>query len=173
MKLKAKIENPKKIKEKIKKFASFIGKSKFVDYFFKSDKPSQVSELRLRKLDHKKIITLKILLRRNRIQENIGYKFSVDRADDFVEFLEYIGFKPSCLLRKNSEIYTYRNVVIALTELKDLGYYLELKIDSYGKDFEKNKKKLFSIAKRLGLKKQEIDSRYYSRIKEERDRELG
>lgn len=169
LKLKAKINDLEAMRGKVKEIGEFLVKERFVDYFFKSEKLENISELRLRKLDGDRIVKLKILLSKDKIQQNAEYEFKVDNADDFVEFLEHIGINPSTLLHKESELYKYEDATIELTNVEGLGDYVELVMYSKDELIEENKKKLIDLASKLGIGEEEIDSRYYRAIKEEKE----
>ncbi|MFH1182391.1 MAG: class IV adenylate cyclase [Candidatus Woesearchaeota archaeon] len=164
LKLKSKVENLDAVRERVKSLAKFIGRKEFTDYFFYCDKDSGY-ELRLRKLGEKKTITLKLLKHRNDVQENVEYEFAVDNADDFIGFLEYLGFKPSCMLRKSSESFKHDDVSIELATVEHLGCFVELVICTKDELTEEHEKQLKELAAKLGLKA--IDSRYYPEIKKE------
>lgn len=170
LKLKAYIRDLKKTKEIVKKIAKFKEKKDYTDYFFRTTNPSPASELRLRNIKTEKIITLKILFCKNQIQENIEYEFAVDKADDFIAFLEYIGYKPFCLLRKQSEVYNYKDLKIELVNIQDLGNFIELVLHSKGEFTKEKKDKLQQLALQFNIKKIDIDSRYYSEIHEQRSK---
>lgn len=163
LKLKSRVASLDDVREKVKKLAKFIGKKEFTDFFFYYDK-GEGYELRLRKLGEKKTITLKVLKRRNDVQENLEYEFGVDNADDFIGFLEYLGFTPSCMLRKSSELFQHGDISIELASVENMGFFVELVIR---KDelTEEHEKQLKELAINLGL--EAIDSRYYPEIKKE------
>jgi len=164
LKLKIKIKNVGKIRKHIKSLASFIGTKEYVDYFFRSQTNKSNSELRIRKFEEGKSITLKILSSKKGIQENIEYKFHVDNANEFVNFLEYMGFKPFCSLRKSSEMYSYENIIIELANITKLGHYLELIIHGKTTFSAFNKKKLMELSSKLDLNPKSFETRYYSEM---------
>ncbi|MBN2453967.1 class IV adenylate cyclase [Candidatus Woesearchaeota archaeon] len=160
LKLKAKVDDLFAVKEKVKGFAKFQGKKEVADFFFRSGK-KELSELRLRKLQRDKIVTLKVLSHKNEVQENTEYEFKVDNADEFVSFLEYLGFKLFCMLRKKSEVYTSNGITVELANIEGVGNFLEIKTNR-----TEERKKVMELAAKLGVGKKAVDSRYYSLIKE-------
>lgn len=164
LKLKFKIRSLDRIKKKLKKTSIFLEKIEYSDYFFRSKNSKTGSELRLRKLEDKKLITLKTLFHKNDIQVNNEYKFKVDNADDFISFLEFLGYKPFCLLRKHSEVFMKDQVRIELAKIDRVGNFVELTLHTLDTFSDNDEKRLKELSSELGLKKRNIDSRYYSEI---------
>jgi predicted adenylyl cyclase CyaB len=167
LKLKARIENMEEIRSRVKNIARFLRKSQFIDSFFRSQTLDRVYELRVRKSGNKKIVSLKVLLSTNDVQENAVYRFGAQDTEDFVEFLESLGFKPCLLLRKNSELYAYGNITIELTNAEGFGDYLELIIYTENHSIKKDTQLLKKLAQKLGIKEKLVDLRNYSCIKKD------
>ena len=165
LKLKVRVDDHTKIKKKLLSFAVFVEKQDYTDYFFDTQTAKEPIEVRLRNLDSEKIATLKVMLNDDSlIQENREYTFDVDKPDNFVSFLEVLGFSPLCMARKKAEIYEFEDIKITLVEIVGQGYFIE--ITAHCKEQYKNqyREKLLGIFKRLELPKSSIDSRYYCRI---------
>ena len=126
LKLKVKIDNLEEIKNKMKKIAKYKGKKNYSDFFFVNDNIDKKYEFRLRKSDKLKLITFKILLSSEKIQENENYRFEIDNPEDFIKFIETIGFKISAVIKKSCEIYFYNKIKRVLSKVPDIGNYLEL-----------------------------------------------
>jgi predicted adenylyl cyclase CyaB len=166
LKLKARVPDFSSVREKLKLPAKFSKSAEYTDYFFKSDSGTPISELRIRNRDEGKTITIKILLERNHVQVNTIYSFTVDFPEDFVSFIETLGFHAHSELRKNSEVYLAGDIRIELAKIKDLGNYVELTLQTF-EDAHSRIPELESFAEKLGLKKEQTDSRFYSQIKKE------
>ncbi len=167
LKLKAKIKDVDSIRKNIKKLALFLENDISTDYFFKKNSGEETSELRLRKLEFKKEITLKIIIKRDYLQENVEYTFNVDNANDFTNFLEFIGYKPSCFFKKRSEKYSYGKINIEIVNIDKIGNFVEIIMHKKDDFTEQDKNKLIMLAKKIGIDNNNLDSRYYSCIKEE------
>lgn len=169
LKLKARLFNAAEISKKLKKIAKYVGKEESTDYFFSSKNVLPIKEFRLRKSKDDKIVTLKVSISNQIMQENEEYKFKVDNGDDFVYFIEMLGFKPTSTIRKKSEVYKYGESIISLSEIENIGTYLEIVTHSKDNYSEEDKENLLNILKTLNLSELDIDNRYYSDIKQERD----
>ena len=165
LKLKIKVEDLLEVRERVRQTAKFIEKTNFIDTFFsKSDK--KIYQLRVRSTKTRRVTSLKLFLKSNKVQKNAIYDFEAN-PNDFIEFLETIGFKPCLLLRKVSEIYQYKEVTIELTQIERMGNFAELIILSDEKREKEDEKKLFELSKLLGLDKKTEDLRYYTEIAKE------
>lgn len=165
LKLKAKVSDFAAVREKLKSLAKFSKKAEYADYFFKSASSNPVSELRIRNKNEGKTITVKILLERNQVQVNRIYSFTVDHPEDCVSFLELLGFHAHSELRKKSEVYLAGDIRIELAEVEGLGKYVEITLQTTG-DAHPIAEQLESFAEKLGLKKEQMDSRFYSQMNE-------
>jgi predicted adenylyl cyclase CyaB len=167
LKLKARISNIEEMRQRVKKIATPVRKEEVVDYFFKS-KLKPHPEMRLRRLENDKLVTLKIpFSKENGMQENNEYKFSVGHADEFVSFLEKVGFKPCCMQHKSSEIYAHDDVEIEIASIKEVGDFIELKMHTKENNTEEYKKKLKQLAQQLGIAETFMDARYYCELLQE------
>ena len=169
LKLKAKLFDAVEISKKLKKIAKYVGKEEYIDYFFSSKNVLPIKEFRLRKLKDDKIVTIKVPISNQKIQENEEYKFKVDNGEDFVYFIEMLGFEPTSTIRKKSEVYKYKKSIISLSEIENIGTYLEVAVHSKNNYSEEDKENLLNILKTLNLSEFDIDNRYYSDIKQEKD----
>ena len=167
IKLKAKVSDFSSVKAKLKSLAKFTKNVEYIDYFFKSDNGVNVSELRLRNKEETRTIMVKLLIERNQVQVNNEYSFSVDKPEDCVNFLEALGFHAHISMQKLSEVYFAGDIRIELARIKDLGSYVELTVHFTGDDIKEKVEIVESFAAKLGLKKEQMDSRYYPQIKEE------
>ncbi|MFH1289925.1 MAG: class IV adenylate cyclase [Nanoarchaeota archaeon] len=169
LKLKAKIEDIDLVKGKVKKIAKYVGKEKTTDFFYLCDKIKDQYEFRIRKLRGNKIISFKLSLAEDPVQENEEYTFKVDDADDFVRFIEVLGFRPLSMLRKNCEVYQKKDIAIRLSEVESLGDYIELTVECKEDFSEEKKEEMVELLKQVWGSGGNIDNRYYGAIKEESD----
>ena len=167
LEIKAKIENFDTVREKVAKLATFSETHEFIDYYFISEKIPETAELRLRTQKNQKSVSLKTLISRNSVQENIEYRFNIDDAEAVVNLLEYLQFKLCAIIRKKSEVYNCEEILIQLVTTEKLGNYIELALhtinDLTGPDREKMKR----LASSLGIA-HATDSRYYSAIEKDK-----
>ncbi len=166
IKLKAQVPDLSPFKDKLKTLAKFTKNADYVDYFFKSESGTPVSSLRLRNKDQNRIIIVKLLVDSNRVQINTEYKFGVDNPDECVSFLEALGFHAHLSLRKSSEVYFANDLRIELAKIDGLGNYVELTLHTTDEDLNAKVESVVAFAEKLGLKKQQFESRYYNQIRE-------
>lgn len=164
LKAKAPIKSPKKFKELLDKEAKFSRRADMNDYFFGSEDFRKVSELRFRKSEDNKEVTLKLIKERGLIQRNEESRFRVDNPADFIEFLEHLGFKPHSMIHKRSEFYKLKDVTVELAHIREIGDFVEFKIQVPETNIEEGKGKLLDVIKRLGIKKTQLDGRDYHLI---------
>lgn len=160
MKAKYRIDNIEIFRKKLNTISKKIGEGMVVDFYFKNENIKQ-GELRLRKNDDGKIVTLKIPLHSEKFQKNEEYNFIVDDAEDFVKLLEWGGFKPDCILHKKFEEYFYNDSIVRLVEIDKKLIYVEIIIESFNELSEDIEKNIIDTAKKLNLKDSDLDSRYY------------
>ena len=169
LKLKARVEDFELVRERVKKTARYAGKEKTTDFFYLCDKIKGDYEFRIRRTKKDKVITLKISLSEEPVQENEEYEFNVDNGEDFVKFIELLGFKSLSAIRKDSEIYRKKDVSIRLSEVQGLGNYVELTVECRKEFSEEKRVEIVELLKQIIGSGGTIDNRYYGAIKEESD----
>lgn len=164
LKLKVKISDPEGLKIKLKKIAKYLGKESDVDYFFINETIHENYEFRLRKSIKEKIVTFKIQKSTDSIQENTEFKFSIDDPEDFVSFIETLGFKFVSSIKKVSEIFQKEVISIRLSEVEDLGFFIEITAEYTDESKEEHKEKMLKILEQLEISKELIDNRSYGTV---------
>lgn len=170
---KVKIDNVTKLRNKIKKIAVFKKKeSRGDDYFTLQKRGYPKKAFRIR-YDGKKYVLnfkkrLKNLFSKDIVvKEEFEFELSdIGRIDNFLFFLEDLGFKEWVKKRKYVESYLYKKdkrVVIEINKVEHLGYYLEIEYLAKKSEVEKAKKKIRQVLKELGIKKNQIDNVGYTR----------
>ncbi len=77
-------------------------------------------------------------------------EFSIDDGRKAESMLEKLGFRRSVEVSKRRETYILEGIRICLDDVEKLGFFVEIETEGY--DTEENRKKLFEIGDRLGLK---------------------
>ncbi len=167
LKIKARIEKPEKIEVELKKIGKYNGKESTIDYFFKNKNLSEEHEFRLRKYKKNKLITFKIQKALNQVQENLEFSFQIDNPENFVQFIEILGFNLSSSLKKSSKIYQKKEISIRISEIETLGYFIEITSEVTNKPKEKYKEKMLKILNQLNIDENSIDNRFYDTIKQD------
>src|SRR3989344_7047835 len=166
--LKAKISETGKMMEKVKKIASFLKEDEFIEYFFESEKENASSELKLKKREYEIIVTYSSSIKKGPILETVGYSFFIDNPTQFIDFLEKINFKISCMIHKKSRFYSYDDIEIEISSIEELGDFIELNVQGKKEFEEQNRKKLIELANKLGLREKNIYSKFYFEIFKEK-----
>jgi len=166
LKLKVKVSDFKKLKEVLGKIAKYKGNESDIDYFFLNQNINEPYEFRLRKSVKEKLVTFKIQKSLNSIQENTEFKFTIDDPEDFVSFIEILGFKFVSSIRKDSEIFQKEHIAIRLSEVEDLGVFIELTTECISESEEECEEKMLRILEELEINKELIDNRSYGVIKQ-------
>ena len=170
---KVKVGNVPKLRAKIKKIAKFNKKqSRGDDYFALSDKGYPKKAFRIR-YDGKKYVLnfkkrLKHLFSKDIVvKEEFEFVLTdVGRIDNFLYFLDDLGFHEWVKKRKTVESYTYnkdKRVVIEINFVEHLGHYMEIEYLAKRGEVGKAKKKIREVLKLLEIGEDEIDNVGYTR----------
>jgi len=170
---KVKIDNVSLLRKRIKKIAVFKKKeSRGDDYFALKIKSYPKKAFRIR-YDGKKYILnfkkrLKSLFSKDIVvKEEFEFELSdIGRIDNFLFFLEDLGFKEWVKKRKYVESYQYKKdkrVVIEINRVEHLGHYLEIEYLARRSEVKRAKKKIRQVLKELKIKKDQIDNVGYTK----------
>ena len=152
MEVEAKFRINKDIKEKIEKIAEFVKEVFEEDYYLKHpcrDFMRTDEALRIRKSE-KIVLTYKgpKVDRETKTREEI--EVVVSDFEGTLEIFKRLGFNVVAKVSKVRKIYKLDDVKILVDSVDGLGDFVEIEIKS--DDVEVAKKKIFEIARRLGLK---------------------
>ena len=166
---KAKIENVKVIKEKIKSFAKFLKKTRKEDVYFTFKNIEGYPKERFRVRKEGKKYTLNFKLghqghKKTNVLAKEEFEFYVNDIKTFTAFLQEFGFKPFVQKVKHSEIYTYGNVNIEINNVKHLGWFLEVEVLCKKSQVQEAKKKIDKVLKLLSIKKSQIENTGYTKM---------
>lgn len=133
--------------------AEYLGKVRQRDIYFNHPSRDFIETdeaLRIRYSDERTFITYKgpRMDRKTKSREEIEFEISSGHAAE--KILERLGFKRSGEVSKLRENYSIDNMQISLDDVESLGRFVEIEIK--GEHNEENIEKLFTIAKKLGLK---------------------
>ena len=127
-----------------------------IDTYYQTNKPN--CYLRIRNIGNKNIITYK------KSQKNYCNELEVEIDDAFNmdKILEALDFKQLAIIEKQRVTYNYLNKYeIALDNVKNLGYFIEIEIKKYEFEQEEEYQKLLQLAKDLGLNLKNIAHKHY------------
>ena len=151
--IKARIENPDEIRKILKDMgAKFEGKVHQKDIYFKHpcrDFASTDEALRIR-LSGDVRITYKGPKVDSETKSREEIEFEVGSDERAMDMLKRLGFVEAGIVEKVREIYSLNGVEISIDYVPGLGHFIELEIQ--GENTEKNRERLFSLGKELGLR---------------------
>ena len=127
-----------------------------IDTYYQTNKPN--CYLRIRNIGKTRIITYK------KSQKNYCNELEVEIDDAFNmdKILEALDFKQLAIIEKQRVTYNYLNKYeIALDNVKNLGYFIEIEIKKYEFEQEEEYQKLLQLAKDLGLNLKNIAHKHY------------
>ncbi|NJE84418.1 class IV adenylate cyclase [Thermococcus sp. CX2] len=78
------------------------------------------------------------------------------------EILKRLGFEEDIWVRKRRLVYRLNDVTFELSEVEGLGAFLDIEVMS--DDVSYAKKRIWDIARRLGLRKEDVEPRLYQEL---------
>ncbi|USS40688.1 class IV adenylate cyclase [Thermococcus aggregans] len=87
------------------------------------------------------------------------------KVEDFEktrEILKRLGFKEDIWVKKHRYVYRLGNVTFELSRVEGLGDFLDIEVIS--EDVEKAKREIWEVAKKLGLKEEDVEPRLYQEL---------
>ena len=153
--VKAKIDNPSKIKEKLKEVgAKFVRTEKQTDRIFGHsmflDSDNMMIEggfvARIREVNNERILEFKEILRQ---KGGIEIESKLSDVEIGLKFLKKLGFKEAFTISKTRDLYSYNDFTICLDDVNQLGSFIEVeKMIDFSDDKNKAReecKKLLNI----------------------------
>jgi len=155
--IRAKIENPEKIKVDLEKLgAKFIKSQKQIDRIFGHkqflDENNMIIEgglsARIRTIDNVSILEFKEISREKGGMEIVS---NLSDANIGIAFLTKLGFEEAFTIAKQRNFYSYENLEIAVDDVEQLGYFIEVeKMIDYDDDKDTAKRECEDFLKKLG-----------------------
>lgn len=177
--LKAWVNDPEATKRAIESFAVPGGQYRKDDAYWR---PAQGTELttsgagrlgsgvRIRRMDLSEpaaIVNFKRKEVRDGIEVNDEREFEVSDAAVFSELLTRLGLTVWIRKRKTGEEWTWEGITIELSEIEDLGYFVELEILAEKDDsatVADARGRLLAALKKIGIPETKIEARYYTEM---------
>ena len=104
---------------------------------------------------------------RDEIEINEEREFEVKPGELAGEFFHELGFESGISKRKRGWAYTWEGITAELVEVEGLGWFVELEIlieKQQEENFEAAKKRLLDFLDDLGIKKEALESRFYTEM---------
>ena len=170
---KVKIDDVNGLRKKIQKIARFKKKqSRGDDYFALGDKGYPKKAFRIRYDGKKYVLNFKKRIKSLYgagivVKEEFEFVLSdIGRIDNFLYFLEDLGFREWVKKRKRVESYEYKKdkrVVIEINFVEHLGHYMEIEYLARRSEVGKAKKKIREVLRVLEIGKDQIDNVGYTK----------
>lgn len=155
-----------KVKEQLKN--NFIKHSSQKDTYYTPSHRNFISEkypfewLSIRERGDKKILNYKHYYP-ERAETNTHcdeYETEINK-EQITKILKALDFKELITIKKERSTYETGMYEIALDEVEELGYFIEIEAITHLDTVEKTRQALFDYARKLGLEKEEADKRGY------------
>ncbi|AEJ19173.1 class IV adenylate cyclase [Gracilinema caldarium] len=180
--IKAWVDDPIQVQNRIGSFATFIKTYEKDDaYWLPTTEIETIqntqkrgplgSGIRIRQENGSVFVTLKKKEVREGMEINDELEFSVSRATAFEDFLHNLGFVPWIRKHKEGQAWRWNNITIELSQVKHLGWFVELEIltDTYEPEqIELARKELYACLHKIGIPESNIETRYYTELLLER-----
>lgn len=160
--IRAKISNPRLIKEKLKKMgAKFLGEKEEKDIYFSSielcKKLGYSFVVRIRKRERNFILTAKSAKKKiDGVWEE--YEVPIKEPKIYINMFKLMGLEKVITVSKKRATFKLNGFTINIDKFKKWGNFIEIEcISSRPKD----KKKLFDLAKKLGIERKNIFEKGY------------
>jgi adenylate cyclase class 2 len=154
------------VKERIEKLgASFVREEIQEDLYFSLSHPQLLRVRQIKNL-RKAFLTYKLIKDPGRNEEFDELEVGVSDFDTTVEILKRLGFKEDVWVRKRRLVYKLDDVTFELSDVEGLGAFLDIEVIS--DDVEEAKRKIWEIAKKLGLREEDVEPRLYRELMREK-----
>ncbi len=165
--VKFKIEDFGEIEKRLVKAGEFVTEKVEEDLYFNSpwrDFRESDEALRIRKDSEGITLTYKGKKIDTETKTREEIKLRIESFKRCRKILEKLGFTPVRWVRKRRKIYRIDEAIVCLDELESIGKFVEVEIES--DDIGNAKKKIFEIARSLGLKGESIRKSYLEMLME-------
>ncbi|RLI72976.1 class IV adenylate cyclase [Archaeoglobales archaeon] len=158
------------VEERIKEMADFVIEKFEEDLYFNhpcKDFKESDEALRVRKDKEGIKVTYKGAKVDKETKSREEIKLKVDDFDKSIDLFKKLGFKPVREVVKLRRIYRIGDAIICYDEVKGLGNFVEIEIESDFDGFEEAKQRVFKIAKMLGFNPKDNIRKSYLELLEE------
>lgn len=149
-------------KQKIESLgAAFVREELQEDIYFSLPLPKL---LRVRKLGNlgKAFLTYKEIKDPGRNEEFDEIEVEVSDFDRTVEIFRRLGFKEDIVVKKKRLVYRLGDVTFELNDVEGLGGFLDIEVIS--EDVNDAKRKIWEVARELGLSEEDVEPRLYQEL---------
>ena len=151
-----------RIREKIESLGASLAREELQeDIYFSLPYPRL---LRVRNVSNlgKAYLTYKEIRDPGRNEEFEELEVEVSNFETMVEILKRLGFEEDVIVRKRRLVYRLGGITLELNDVEGLGGFLDIEVIS--EDIEDAKRKIWEVAKRLGLSENDVEPRLYREL---------
>ena len=126
--------------------------------------------LRIRRIRNlgKSFLTYKLIKDPGRNEEFDEIEVEVSSFEKAREILKRLGFREDVLIRKHRLVYKLNDVTFELSNVENIGSFLDIEVISDSPD--EAKKKIWALAEKLGLTERDVEPRLYTELIKEKSR---
>ena len=141
--------------------ASFVREEFQEDVYFSVPLPELLRVRRVSNLG-KAFLTYKRIADPGRNEEFDELEVEVSDFDTAVEILRRLGYKEDVVVRKRRLVYKLGSVTFELSEVEGLGGFLDIEVIS--DDVTGAKRRIWDVARKLGLTEKDVEPRLYQEL---------
>lgn len=183
--LKAHVENPEALKERITGVAVFSGSFEKDDAYWYGSDGVPPPEVRIRQatgtgpdgaVSRAVWVTYKTKDVRNGIEVNDEQEFTVSDAVPFEQLLRRLGLSPKIRKHKQGWAWNCEGITVEVAEIAGLGWFAELEIiadNSRPETVASARRRLLGCLAQLGIPEDKIEPKYYTEMLKEKTPETG
>jgi adenylate cyclase class 2 len=149
--------------------ATFIREELQEDVYFSIPLPELLRVRRVPNLG-KAFLTYKFIEDPGRNEEFDELEVEVSDFETTVEILHRLGYREDIVVRKRRLVYKLGEVTFELSEVEGLGDFLDIEVIS--NDVEYAKRRIWEIAEKLGLTREDVEPRLYQELIREKKGQL-
>ncbi|MBI4978184.1 MAG: class IV adenylate cyclase [Spirochaetes bacterium] len=166
--IKAHVRNPGQVSDYLQSNAKFVRKYYKKDMYFRRSSDDTIDSLvRIRQDRGGHIFTVKQRAMLNGVEVNDEREMKVHKKDarKYLTMLTtLLGYEPYVTKIKKGRAYRYQNTLIELSEVKGLGWFVEIEIIADEKPDDSTILKLRAILGELGIPETDIETRPYTAL---------
>ncbi len=141
--------------------AEFIHEEVQEDLYFLLPYPQLLRVRRISNLG-RSFLTYKLIKDPGRNEEFDELEVEVSDFETTVEILRRLGYREDVWVKKHRLVYRLGEVTFELNRVEKLGDFLDIEIIT--EDVEEAKRKIWEIAEKLGLKREDVEPRLYQEL---------
>ncbi len=141
--------------------AGFVHEEVQEDLYFLLPYPQLLRVRRISNLG-RSFLTYKLIKDPGRNEEFDELEVEVSDFETTVEILRRLGYREDVWVKKHRLVYRLGEVTFELNRVEKLGDFLDIEIIT--EDVEEAKRKIWEIAEKLGLKREDVEPRLYQEL---------